>query len=70
MAQDKVRQSLLTLEARLQEAARRWRDRHIADLSDARIEPFVNLAYTSTLTSYRAVRDHTLNIAEALAGTK
>jgi phosphate:Na+ symporter len=49
---------------------RELRDGHIAELSDVRIEPYVNLAYTSTLTSYRAVRDHTLNIAEALTGTK
>ena len=29
-----------------------------------------DLAYTSTLTTYRTVRDHVLNIAEALAGSK
>ena len=43
------------------------RDRHLSDLSQDKTEPYVNLAYTSTLTAYRMLRDHTLNIAEALA---
>ena len=46
------------------------RDQHLEDLSEKRMEPFVNVAYTSTLNSYRRVRDHAKNVAEALAGEK
>ena len=46
------------------------RDNHMADLTKNRVEPYVNVAYTSTLNSYRRVRDHVLNIAEAIAGSK
>jgi len=46
------------------------RDKHLAELSEQKIEPYVNLAYTSTLTVYRHIRDHSLNIAEAQAGQK
>ena len=34
------------------------RNKHISDLSQSRVEPFVNLAFTSSLAAYRAVRDH------------
>ena len=46
------------------------RDNHLEDLTEKRMEPFVNIAYTSTLNSYRRVRDHAQNVAEALAGEK
>ena len=46
------------------------RDQHLEDLSEKKMEPFVNVAYTSTLNSYRRVRDHVQNVAEALAGEK
>ncbi|MCH7685727.1 MAG: Na/Pi cotransporter family protein [Planctomycetes bacterium] len=46
------------------------RDQHLEDLTEKRMEPFVNIAYTSTLNSYRRVRDHAQNVAEALAGEK
>jgi len=42
------------------------RNNHISDLSRSRIEPFVNLAFTSSLAAYRAVRDHGVNIMEAM----
>ncbi|VAX37058.1 Sodium-dependent phosphate transporter [hydrothermal vent metagenome] len=54
----------------LKKKAKVMRDNHIEELSKSRIEPNVNLTYTSTLNSYRRVRDHALNIAEAIAGEK
>ena len=46
------------------------RDKHIEALSEEKMAPFINVAYMSTLNAYRRVRDHVLNIAEALAGEK
>lgn len=46
------------------------RDNHLRALTDKKIEPYVNVAFTSTLNSYVRVSDHTLNVAEALAGVK
>ena len=46
------------------------RDKHLRALTDKKIEPHVNVAFTSTLNSYVRVSDHTLNVAEALAGVK
>ena len=43
------------------------RNKHISDLSQSRVEPFVNLAFTSSLAAYRAVRDHGVNIMEAMS---
>ena len=42
------------------------RNSHISDLSQNKMEPFVNLAFTSSLAAYRAVRDHAVNIMEAM----
>ncbi len=50
--------------------AKRLRDAHLARLSDARMAPQVNLAYMAMLNAYRRVRDHALNVAEAMAGEK
>jgi len=49
---------------------KKLRDEHLEALSEERMPPYINLAYTSTLNSYRRVRDHAKNIAEALAGGK
>jgi len=46
------------------------RDRHLDHLTTERTEPHINVAYMATLNSYRRVRDHAKNIAEALAGEK
>ena len=54
----------------LKKKSKLMRDTHIEQLSQTRVEPNVNLTYTSTLNSYRRVRDHALNIAEAIAGEK
>ena len=49
---------------------RKLRDDHLQRLTDEKVEPNVNVAFTSTLNSYRRVTDHTLNVAESLAGAK
>ncbi len=49
---------------------RTLRDDHLQRLTDKKVEPHVNVAFTSTLNSYRRVSDHTLNVAESLAGMK
>ncbi|MBO09497.1 MAG: sodium:phosphate symporter [Planctomycetaceae bacterium] len=43
------------------------RNKHISELSKNKVEPFVNLAFTSSLAAYRAVRDHGVNIMEAMS---
>ncbi len=49
---------------------KKLRDDHLASLSEKSIPPHVNVAFTSALNSYRRVRDHTVNIAETVAGEK
>ena len=49
---------------------RRLRNRHLAEVSDHRPEPLVTVIYTDMLNAYRRVKDHALNVAEALAGEK
>lgn len=49
---------------------RTLRDEHLQRLTEKKVEPHVNVAFTSTLNSYRRVSDHTWNVAESLAGEK
>ena len=42
------------------------RDNHMSGLSKNKTDPYVNLAFTSSLAAYRAVRDHVVNITEAM----
>ena len=49
---------------------RQIRTQHIARLSDTPIEPQITMIFADMLNDYRRVKDHTLNIAEALAGEK
>jgi len=46
------------------------RDRFVAKMSDEPVDPMVNVAFSAQLNAYRRVRDHALNVAEALAGIK
>jgi phosphate:Na+ symporter len=39
-------------------------------MSEEKFDPQVSVAYNAQLNSYRRVRDHMLNIAEANAGEK
>lgn len=49
---------------------RQVRTQHIARLSDVPIDPHITMIFADMLNDYRRVKDHTLNIAEALAGEK
>ena len=49
---------------------RKIRTQHIERLSDARIEPVITMIFADMLNAYRRVKDHTLNIAETIAGEK
>ncbi len=46
------------------------RDEHLDLVTQEKIEPYINVSYNAMLNSYRRVRDHALNIAEALASVK
>lgn len=59
-----------TMASGIKHHAKKLRKDHLEWLSHEKVEPFVNVAFTSTLNSYVRVRDHALNIAEALAGEK
>ncbi len=43
---------------------------HLTSLSATRIEPIVSTSYLTMLLNYRRLKDHCLNVAEAVAGDK
>jgi phosphate:Na+ symporter len=43
---------------------------HISQLSERRKDPMITMVFTDMINSYRRVKDHALNIAEAIAGEK
>ncbi|MFH1304188.1 MAG: Na/Pi cotransporter family protein [Planctomycetota bacterium] len=43
---------------------------HLEYLSAEKVDPYINVSYTATLNALRRVRDHVINLAEALAGEK
>ena len=49
---------------------RRLRNGHLAEVSATGPAPLVTVIYTDMLNAYRRVKDHALNVAEALAGEK
>ncbi|MFC1736948.1 Na/Pi cotransporter family protein [Candidatus Hydrogenedentota bacterium] len=49
---------------------RTFRDQHLAGLTEIQIEPVASTVYTDMLNAYRRIKDHMLNVAEALAGAK
>ena len=55
-----------SLATEITQQVKELRNSHISGLSEDRMEPFVNLAFTSSLAAYRAVRDHAVNIMEAM----
>ncbi len=59
-----------TSSSEINHCVRTLRDDHLRRLTERKVEPHVNVAFTSTLNSYRRVSDHTLNVAESLAGVK
>jgi len=51
-------------------AMKEYREKHLQRMSAGTCTPFTSLVFTDMLTSYRKIKDHALNIAEALAGEK
>jgi len=49
---------------------RQLRNQHLANVAVQGPEPLVTVIYTDMLNAYRRVKDHALNVAEALAGEK
>jgi len=49
---------------------REIRTLHISQLSERRKDPVITMVFTDMINSYRRVKDHALNIAEAIAGEK
>ncbi|MFK7778548.1 MAG: Na/Pi cotransporter family protein [Gimesia sp.] len=43
---------------------------HLEYLSAEKVDPYINVSYTASLNAFRRVRDHVINLAEALAGEK
>ncbi|HPA77943.1 MAG TPA: Na/Pi cotransporter family protein [Kiritimatiellia bacterium] len=50
--------------------AKQYRDEHLARVSQEKVSPLVSLIFTDMLYAYRRIKDHALNIAEAVAGQK
>ncbi|GMT42621.1 MAG: hypothetical protein IEMM0002_1032 [bacterium] len=46
------------------------RTQHLERLSDVRMDPLITMIFTDMINAYRRVKDHALNIAEAIAGEK
>jgi len=46
------------------------RTRHLNNLGTKQASPLLSLLYTDMLNSYKRIKDHSINIAEALAGEK
>jgi len=49
---------------------KQYRTKHLERVESGHILPLKSLIFTDILTSYRRIKDHGLNIAEALAGEK
>lgn len=49
---------------------RQIRSRHLENLGRKRMEPLVCTVYPDMLTSYRRIKEHLFNVAEAIAGEK
>jgi phosphate:Na+ symporter len=49
---------------------KQYRTKHLERVESGHISPLKSLIFTDILTSYRRIKDHGLNIAEALAGEK
>lgn len=47
-----------------------YRRRHLERLAEEEVSPIKSLMFTDMLNAYRRIKDHMLNVAEALAGEK
>lgn len=59
-----------TMRGEIKHLVRKLRNEHLQQMTDEKIPPCVNVAFTSALNSYVRVSDHALNVAESLAGIK
>ena len=49
---------------------REVRAKHLQNISDTKSDPLLSVTYMNMLNSYRRIKDHVENVAEALAGEK
>ncbi|MEX2532251.1 MAG: Na/Pi cotransporter family protein [Gemmatimonadota bacterium] len=56
--------------AHLSQLIRRLRDEHLQLMTESSVNPQLTMNITTILTDYRRVRAHTLNVHEAMLGTK
>jgi phosphate:Na+ symporter len=46
------------------------RDEHLVRLTEEKVDPLESMSYNTMIGSYRKMKDHALNIAEAICGEK
>ncbi|MEX2672108.1 MAG: Na/Pi cotransporter family protein [Phycisphaeraceae bacterium] len=46
------------------------REQHLVRLTDEKVNPIQSMSYTAMLNAYRKIKDHALNIVEAMVGHK
>ena len=49
---------------------REVRAKHLQNISETKSDPLLSVTYMNMLNSYRRIKDHIENVAEALAGEK
>ncbi len=49
---------------------RDFRSNHLTRITESKMDPLLGMIYTDMINAYRRMKDHILNIAEALAGEK
>ncbi len=54
----------------IKQKAKTLQREHLEYLSSEKVDPYINVSYTATLNAMRRVRDHVVNLAEAMAGEK
>ena len=52
------------------ETVRELRSEHWGNLSQTKYSPLISTCYTDTIHSYRKIKNHLVNVTEALAGEK
>jgi phosphate:Na+ symporter len=67
---EKAATQLLPLHSEITHAIKEFRQNHLTRLSEGKVTPLNSLIFTDLLNFYRRIKDHTLNIAEVVAGEK
>ena len=67
---DNVITTTEAMSKRIRSEIKQLRRKHLEALSEGQIPPLVSVAYMATLNAYGRVRDHSQNVAEAVAGEK